>query len=137
MFRHGALPQAPAILTQQGADIDVDYEGPLAKSQRLAEVEGIERLQAMVVSIAQVDPSVIDNINYDQAIHLSADVLGVPSKLLNSPEDVQKLRDDRAKQQAQQQQLANAGAMAQAAGKAAPALKLLPGGASGGGNASG
>lgn len=132
MFRHNALPPAPAILQQQGADIDVDYEGPLAKSQRLAEVEGIERLQAMVVSIAQVDPSVIDNINYDQAIHLAADVLGVPAKLLNSPDDVQKLRDDRAKQQAQQQQIANVGAVAQAAGKAAPALKLLPGGAGGG-----
>lgn len=134
MYRHGALPQAPQILQQAGADIDVAYEGPLAKSQRLSEVEGIERLQALVVNIAQLDPSVIDNINYDETIHLAADVVGVPPKLLRSPEDVQQMRDDRAKQQAQQQQLATASTMAQAAGKAAPALKLLPG-AAGGGNA--
>jgi hypothetical protein len=131
MLRHGALPPAPDVLVQAGAQIDVQYEGPLAKSQRLAEVEGLERLQALVVNAATLDPSIVDNIDYDQAIHLAADVLGVPPKLLRDPEDVKKMRDQRAQQQAQQQQIADTSAVAQAAGKAIPAIKTLMGGANG------
>jgi hypothetical protein len=126
MYRHGALPKAPAVLTQGGADIDVAYEGPLAKSQRLSEVEGLERLQQYVAGAAQLDPTIIDNIDFDEALRISADVLGVPSKILRSQADVQKLREQKQAAQQQQQQIADAGNIATAAGKAAPALKLLP-----------
>lgn len=124
MLRHSAFSAPPPILQQAGAQLDVQYEGPLARSQRLSEVEGIERLQQMTMVIAQVDPSVIDNIDYDKAIHISAEILGVSSKILRDPDEVQKMREQRAQQQAQMQQLANASTMAQAAGKAAPALKV-------------
>jgi len=132
MLRHGALPKPPDVLVQAGAQIDVQYEGPLAKSQRLAEVEGLERLQALVVNAATLDPSIVDNIDYDEAIHLAADVLGVPPKLLRDPDDVKKMRDQRAQQQAQQQQIADTSSVAAAAGKAIPAIKTLMGGAGNG-----
>jgi hypothetical protein len=132
MFRHNALPKVPPILAQNGANLDVQYEGPLAKSQRLAEVEGMERLLQFVIQAQPVDPEIADNINWDEAITTAADVLGVPERLLNDPENIKKVRDARAKQQAQQQQLADVHTVAAAAGKAAPALKLLPGGDTGG-----
>jgi len=126
MYRHGALPQAPAVLTQQGADIDVAYEGPLAKSQRLSEVEGLERLQQFLAGAAQLDPSIIDNVDFDEALRISADVLGVPSKILRSQADVDQIRKQKQAAQQQQQQIADTGNLAAAAGKAAPAIKLLP-----------
>lgn len=126
MYRHGALPKAPAVLTQQGADIDVAYEGPLAKSQRLSEVEGLERLQQFLAGAAQLDPSIIDNVDFDEALRISADVLGVPSKILRSQADVDAIRKQKQAAQQQQQQIADTGNLAAAAGKAAPALKLLP-----------
>lgn len=135
MMRHNALPVIPAVLTEAGADIDVQYEGPLAKSQRLSEVEGLERLLGFLIQAVQIYPEAPDNINIDEAIQTGADVLGVPERILNDPEAVQKLRDMRHQQQAQQQQLADLHTAASAAGKAAPALKLLTPGGDGGATA--
>jgi hypothetical protein len=126
MFRKGAFTPPPDILTKNGADIDVQYEGPLAKSQRLSEVEGIERLGQYVQGAATLQPNVIDVIDFDQAVRISADVLGVPTHVLRDPKDVAKMRAQRDQQNAERQQLMDAQTTAQAAGKAAPALKLLP-----------
>lgn len=128
MQRGGAFVDPPAILTQDNATMDVVYEGPLAKSQRLAEVEGIERFQQLLMSAAQVDPGVIDILDYDIALRIAADVLAVPAKAIRDPKDVLKMRAQRQAQQAQQQKLSDATQMATAAGKAAPALKAMPGG---------
>src|SRR3990170_4173476 len=40
MYRRGALPEPPAVLLESGAEIDIEYQGPLENSQRLAAVEG-------------------------------------------------------------------------------------------------
>ena len=126
MFRKGAFTAPPQILTKQGADIDVQYEGPLAKSQRLSEVEGIERLTQFVQGAAQLKPEIIDVINFDEAVRIGADVLGVPTHVLNSQEDVAQLRKQRDQQNQERQQMQDVALTAQSAGKAAPALKLLP-----------
>lgn len=127
MYRRGALTEPPQVLLERGADIDVEYEGPLAKSQRLSQVEGIERLQVIVNNIAAVDPTVIDNINVDEAVRISADVLGAPDKILRSEREVQELRKARQAQQEEQQRKADMAQLAESAGKAAPALALIPG----------
>lgn len=132
MLRHGALPQAPAVLTQSDGAIDVQYEGPLAKSQRLGEVEGMERLTQTLATAAQLDPSVLDVVDFDEVIRIEADILGVPEGIIRDPDAVAKLRQQK-QQQLQDQQVKNDLAMAaESAGKAAPALKLMqPGGATG------
>lgn len=128
MFRHGAYPETPQVLLKYGSgNIDVQYEGPLARSQRLAEVDGLERLQGIIVGIAQLDPAVVDNMDYDKAVRVAADVLGVSSKLVRDQEEVDALRKQRQQQQEKMQQLSNVSTIAQAAGKAAPALKLMQG----------
>lgn len=127
MFRKNAFLPTPQVLLQLGANIDVQYEGPLARSQRLTEIDGLERLQGIIVGIAQLDPSVVDNIDYDKAVLLAGEILGVSAKLLRDPDQVKRMRDARAKQQQQEKQLAAVSTIAEAAGKAAPALKLLPG----------
>jgi hypothetical protein len=59
------------------------------------------------------DRSVLDNIDFDQAIHLLADTLGVKPSLIRAEDVVKALRDARAKAQQAQSQGA---AMVQAAG---------------------
>lgn len=129
MFRRGAFPPAPAILA--GHFIDVQYEGPLAKSQRLSEVEGIDQFVQSLVTQAQLDPSVLDVYDFSEGARISADIRGVPAKTMRSRDDVDKLRQDRAAKNAEMQQKADLERAAGAAGKAAPALKLLQGGTGG------
>lgn len=125
MLRRGALPEVPEILANSGAQIDVEYEGPLSKSQRLSEVESIRKLQELVAAAATIDPGALDNVDMDQVIRITADALGVPKKIIRDPKEVGAIRADRAEQQQQMQEMADTERMAAAAGKVAPALKLV------------
>ena len=108
MFRAGALmPEPDAVKGQQ---IDVEYVGPLARSQRMEEAVAIERLYSLAMNVVQVDPSIMDNIDHDQAIRMRATLLGVPKTILRGVDEVVEMREQRAEEQqamaqAQQQQV--------------------------------
>ena len=106
MFRAGALMPEPEII--KGSKIDVEYVGPLARSQRMEEAVSIERLYSLAMNVVQIDPSIMDNIDHDEAIRMRAKLLGVPKTVLRGSEEVDEMREQRAEQQAmmQQQQLA-------------------------------
>jgi len=113
MFRAGALLPEPEML--KGQQIDVEYVGPLARSQRMEESVAIERVYGLAMNVVQVDPAIMDNINHDEAIRLRAKLLGVPKTVLRSKDEVMEMREQRAEQQAQmaamQQQQAAGDAM--------------------------
>jgi len=116
MLRAGALLPEPEVI--QGQKIDVEYVGPLARSQRMEESVAIDRLYELAVNGVQVDPSIMDNINHDEAIRLRGDLLGVPKIVLRSRDEVEELREQRqqaqmAQQQAEQQQQAAQAALTQ------------------------
>ena len=109
MFRAGALLPEPDII--KGQQIDVEYVGPLARSQRMEEAVAIERLYTLAMNVVQVDPTIMDNINHDEAIRLRSTLLGVPKSVLRGKDEVQEMREARAEEQqamaeaqAQQQQ---------------------------------
>lgn len=100
MFRaEGLLPPPDSI---QDTKVDIEYVGPLARSQRMEEAQAIDRLYAMAANVAQIDPSIMDNINHDEAVRLRAKLLGVPAEILVSRDDVAEKRE--AQQMAAQQQ---------------------------------
>jgi len=116
MLRAGALLPEPEVI--QGQKIDVEYVGPLARSQRMEESVAIDRLYELAMNVVQVDPSIMDNINHDEAIRLRGDLLGVPKIILRARDEVQELREQRqqaqqAQQQAEQQQQAAQAALTQ------------------------
>ena len=123
MFRAGALLKEPDII--QGTKIDVEYLGPLARSQRMEESVAIERLYSLAMNIAQIDPAIMDNIDHDEAVRLRGKLLGVPKTVLRGKDDVDNMRTMRA-EQAQMAQMAQE---QQALGKAqkdqAQAAKIL------------
>jgi hypothetical protein len=123
MYRAGALMPEPDII--RGSKIDVEYLGPLARSQRMEEAVSIERLYQLAMNIAQVDPAIMDNINHDEAIRLRGNLLGVPKTVLRGKDEVEEMRNARAEQQqmaamAQEQQ-----AQAQAMKTQAEASKTM------------
>ena len=123
MYRAGALMKEPDII--QGTKIDVEYLGPLARSQRMEESVAIERLYSLAMNIAQIDPAIMDNIDHDEAVRLRGKLLGVPKTVLRGKDDVDNMRTMRA-EQAQMAQMAQE---QQALGKAqkdqAQAAKIL------------
>jgi len=123
MYRAGALMPEPDII--KGSKIDVEYLGPLARSQRMEEAVSIERLYQLAMNVAQVDPVIMDNINHDEAIRLRGNLLGVPKTVLRGKDEVEEMRNARAEQQqmaamAQEQQ-----AQAQAMKTQAEASKTM------------
>ena len=106
MMRAGALTPRPSEI--EGANMDIEYVGPLARSQRMEEAIAVERLYQLALQVVQVDPTVMDVINHEQAIRMRATLLGVPKTVLRSEDEVAEIREQRAaaQQQAQEQAMA-------------------------------
>ena len=98
MYRAGAFLKEPEML--RGQQMDIEYVGPLARSQRMEESIAIERLYQLAMNVGQIDPAIMDNINHDEAIRLRAKLLGVPKTVLRGRDEVEGMRE--AKAQAQQ-----------------------------------
>ena len=123
MFRAGALLPEPESI--RGTKIDVEYLGPLARSQRMEESVAIERLYSLAMNIAQIDPAIMDNIDHDEAVRLRGKLLGVPKTVLRGKEDVDNMRNARAEQQQMAQMAQEQQQVAQASKTQAEASKIL------------
>ena len=111
---------APAPGSLDGVDIDIEYVGPLARSQRMEEATAVERLYEMAANLAQIAPEIMDNIDHDMAIRSRAELLGVPKNIMRDPQEIQEQR------KAQQEQQQEAMAVQQAQQGADIAAKLGP-----------
>ena len=106
MMRADALMPRPEAMS--GMNMDIEYVGPLARSQRMEEAIAVERLYQLAMQVVQVDPTVMDVINHEQAIRMRATLLGVPKTVLRGEDEVAEIREQRAaaQQQAQEQAMA-------------------------------
>jgi hypothetical protein len=128
MFRTGALPPPPPEIEQIDA-IDIEYVGQLARSQKMVEVESIQNWMNLIMQWSQLDPNVAQLPDLMAAGRIAAPILGVPKSVVKGSAQ---LEEDITTQQAkiqQMEQMQQVGATAEAAGKAAPAMKVLQDGA--------
>jgi len=135
MARAKAFRPMPASLRaavhQDVADLDVRYEGPLARAQRSIELTAQDRTIGYVgqlsMALAPIAPdlarNVWDVVKLDESIRARAEITGLPADQLETETTVQQVRQARADQQAKQAQLQTIMQGAEAAGKAAPALR--------------
>jgi hypothetical protein len=101
MSRAGILPPAPADI--QGQPINVEFVSMLATSQAAAATGGIERLFSVAGNLVGVDPAVMDNIDIDYAIDKYSSLMNNDPKIIRSPQELQSIRAQRAKDQQAQQ----------------------------------
>ena len=94
MYRAGAFPPPPPSI--QGADIDVDYVGPLARAQKQSEAKTIREWLGTVIEVAQVKPEVLDVPDFDAITKEFGRTLGVPEKFMRKIAEIKKIRDARA-----------------------------------------
>lgn len=101
-FRAGAFNPPPPALG--GKAFSIQYQSPLARAQKLEEVTAIERYMGDMTAMAQIDPSVLDNVDTDEASRATGQGLGVPDRIIRTPEQLLDFRKRKQAQQSAQQQ---------------------------------
>jgi hypothetical protein len=100
--KFGDINSFPQEIVKSGYEID--YVGPLALLQRAAKLQQFQQFLGFIGPVAQVSPTVLDNVDFDAALKLIASDLGVwPSIIV----DEQVVAEKRA--QVQQMQAMQAG----------------------------
>lgn len=100
LSRNGKIPPPPDELN--GATINVRFVSPLARSQRLGEVNAMRQMMQDVMLMAQAKPETLDKIDFDKIVDEESWALGVPMAIIRDDKAVKRLRDARAEQQRQQ-----------------------------------
>lgn len=119
LAQYGYLDDVPDELMYDGA-IDIEFESPAVHMQQAASITGLMEWMESVMGMAQVNPAVLDIVDFEQAARTIADYKGVATAIIRTPEQVQALGEQRA--QAEQAQ-----ALLQAAPAVSQTVKNLGG----------
>lgn len=127
LIRQGRIPEPPERL--DGEELLFEYVSPTAKAARIGEIRAVSQMIEVLQPMAQFEPSVFDSLDPDRVPRRVVEVLSVPVELTRTAEEVQAIRDARQEAAQAAQQTQEIEQLATAAGRAAPALRELQGGA--------
>ena len=111
MMEAGMVPEPPKEV--QGKKLNVEYISVLAEAQKGSAINGILRVVQEIGTIAQLNPEALDKLDVDKTIDMLADMNSVPPSMIVAGPRVAMIRNQRAQQQAEQQQMMQAQAGAQ------------------------
>jgi hypothetical protein len=97
LYRANLLAPLPEELA--GADLDIEYNGPLPRAQQANTAMAIEQWIRGVAELAQINPQALDIVDWDKAMREIAKLRGVPAKAVASEEDVARGRAEKQQQQ--------------------------------------
>jgi hypothetical protein len=124
LYRRGRLPKVPDAMLDN-PQYEIDYVSQLAQAQRRSELNSLVTALTMTGQMANFAPEILDGVDADKTREEVWGITGAPVKVLRSDDEIQKIREARAKQQAQAQQLQTVSEGAKAVQSAAAADKLL------------
>lgn len=105
MFRQERIPAPPELLNGSGAALNIDFVGPLAQAQkRYHQTGGVQASLVMAQPVIQMDPETLDYIDTDKLLKNVLDTNGFPQSAIREESEVQKIRQQRAEEQAQAMQ---------------------------------
>jgi len=114
LLRAGQLPELPSVLMEQESDMDIEYTGPIPRSQKAEQAASIEGWLEGVGALSEIYPDVLDVPDATAATREVGLLRGVPAKLMNSVDEVEQKGDERKEAQAE----AQTAAIAEQEGKA-------------------
>ena len=120
-MRNFMFPPPPPEM--QGAEIKIDYVSPVARAQKAGESQAVIETFSVAHQLAPADPSILDNLDSDQAIRFIAESKGIPARMLRDPRAVAAQREARAEAQQAQDQLDQAAQMGEMAKNLGPAMQ--------------
>lgn len=119
--RMGVLPPPPKVIA--GMELKVQYISILAQAQKMVGITAIEQWKQGVESSIEIYPDCIDIINYDEMNREKAEMFGIPTKMVNSPEQMAEIKKAKAAAKAKADQQQQALLMAEMASKAGKGVK--------------
>lgn len=122
---HKVLPPIPEIMREAGGDYEIVYDSPMSRMQRAEELVGVQRTMELLAPFAQMDPTILDVFDKDKLAQLTAEVSGVPTPIMRSPDAVDQIRQQRQQAEEQQQMVEAAQPLAGAMKDAAQAQQML------------
>lgn len=120
MMQAGILPPVPDEL--RGVPLNVDFVSILAQAQKAVNTNSVDRFTMALGQMATIKPEVLDRLNVDEWADVYSDALGIDPRLIVPTDKAALVREARA----QQQQQANQMAMAQSAAQSAATLASAP-----------
>lgn len=108
--RLGLLPEPPPDL--KGRGLAIEFVSPLAKAQKAATGRATLQWVGSLAQYQQLAPDALDAIDFDAVAQVTHDAFGPPPSVIRAPDKIEALRQSRAQQAAQQQQLEAAQTMA-------------------------
>lgn len=116
LFREGQYPEPPQELL--GQEIEFEYESPIKAARDKAEAMKIGEYLQMTLPLAQANPDILDNFDFDVIARLTGQKSDVPQIIFKQLEQMLQERQARA----QQQKMAQMAEMAKAIGPAAGSM---------------
>lgn len=104
MARFNMLPPLPPEL--EGSNFKVEFVSLLAQAQKMVSTSAVDQLLAFTGRAAQAFPEALDAIDVDNVMDGYAEYLGVEVDMIRPRQDRDNMRAQRAKAQAQVQQMA-------------------------------
>ena len=129
MLRAGQFDPIPDQVLEEAkkykGKIRVTFVGPLARAQRVQDLEALQEFVNAVVPLAQFDPEVLDNVDFDAYVAAAGTATSVSKMVLRSEKQRKKIRDARRAAAAKAQQNVAMREDAIAAGRAAPFIEAV------------
>ncbi len=126
MLRAGEFDPIPQSVLDaaenDSANIEIEFDGPLARAQRVQDLESMSEFVNAVVPLREVSPEALDNVDFDKYVREAAKATTM-TKLLRATPTVDKMRTARAEANAAAVESQNVREDAAALGQAAPALQ--------------
>jgi len=123
MLRGGAfLPPPPELA---GADLDIEFEGPLARAQRTGDLTALQEALALTAGIAEHAPDALDLVDTDETVREIWSISGASTRLMRNPGAVKQIRERRAQAAQSQMQAEQGQATADILNTAAQAGKTM------------
>jgi hypothetical protein len=115
LWKKGKIPPPPeTLINQYGANMEVDFVGPLAQQlKKYHTMGGIASAIQLARPIMEMFPNSADYLNPDELMKRAMEGQAMPQAVIREDDDVQKIREERAIAQQQAQMQAQQQAMSQ------------------------
>ncbi len=105
LLRAGKIGEPPQVLKASGGEYSIAYTSRLELAQKMSELNGVRQYFTDMANLAQMNPEILDNIDFDQSAKYLEQNYNVNPLITRRPEDRDKLRAQRAEQAQQQAML--------------------------------
>jgi hypothetical protein len=100
IFEDGSPLALPKAMKQMGGEFSVEYTNPLSKMQRSEEALSTDRTVQALLPLAQIDPSILDPIDWREYANIMREANGAPARLFKSDERIRADQEAKAEQEA-------------------------------------